>query len=212
MTNEAPRFGAEEVAGTLAGTPGEFAQSFAQPLARFLTLLAKWNRVYNLTGFRDPRELLDRVLLECLILADYLAGTSIVDVGSGAGLPGLPLAISLPQLQFTLVEPRAKRVHFLRHVVGDLGLANVKIEHCRAQDLRADLSFDTVLARAVAAPHEFINIARHLSRPGSRIVLLTSPEKGAVYRDTPDDFTVSQIDPAGPDGRFGVGVVLQRGA
>jgi 16S rRNA (guanine527-N7)-methyltransferase len=204
------RFDAEDVRTTLAGSPGEFAVPFAEPLARFLSLLARWNRVYNLTGFRDPQQLLDRVLLECLILSEHLEGEVIADVGSGAGLPGLPLAISLPKLQFTLIEARAKRVHFLRHVVGELGLANVTIEHCRAQDLRVDRSFDTVLGRAVAAPQEFIKIARHLSRPGSRIVLLTSPEKGAVYRDTPDDFTLSQIVPAGPGGSFGVVVVLHR--
>jgi len=210
VTKTVVRFRAEDVRERLAGTAGEFAQSFAEPLARFLSLLAQWSRVYNLTGFRDPQQLLDRVLLECLMLNEHLEGREIADVGSGAGLPGLPLAISLPQLHFTLIESRAKRVHFLRHVVGELGLENVSIEHCRAEDLTADQSFDTVLGRAVAAPHEFINIARHLSRPGSRIVLLTSPEKGAVYRDTPDDFTLTQIVPAGPGGNFGVVVVLHR--
>ncbi|MGD8808669.1 MAG: 16S rRNA (guanine(527)-N(7))-methyltransferase RsmG [Gammaproteobacteria bacterium] len=210
MTGRVARFSAADVRGRLAGTQSETAQTFAEPLARFLNLLAKWNRVYNLTGFRDPQSLLDRVLLECLLLADYLCGQTIADVGSGAGLPGLPLAITLPERHFTLIESRAKRVHFLRHVVGDLGLKNVRIEHCRAEDLRAAQSFDTVLGRAVAAPQEFIKIARHLTRPGSRVVLLTSPDKGAAYRNTPDDFILSQIVPAGADGRFGVVVVLNR--
>jgi 16S rRNA (guanine527-N7)-methyltransferase len=205
-----PRFSAAEVRARLTGTSCAAAEVHAEPLAEFLSLLAKWNRVYNLTGFRRARALLDRVLLECLTLSPWLEGREIADVGSGAGLPGLPLAITRPQLQFTLIESRAKRVRFLRHVVGELALTNVAIEHCRAEDLPADLSFDTVLARAVAAPQEFIKIARHLTRPGSLVVLPTSAQKGEAYRHVPDDFDLSQIAPAGADGEFGVVVLLRR--
>ncbi len=207
-----PRFDAAEVRARLSGTPSESAQAFAEPLAAFLTLLAKWNRVYNLTGFRDAAQLLDRVLLECLSISPWLEGQAIADVGTGAGLPGLPLAITEPERHFTLIESRAKRVHFLRHVVGELALENVTIEHSRAEDLPAGTGFATVLARAVAAPQELIIIARHLTRPGSRIVLLTSPETGAAYRNTPEDFALRQIVPAGADGEYGVIVLLERTA
>jgi 16S rRNA (guanine527-N7)-methyltransferase len=206
----APRFDAADVRARLAGTPSESAQQYAQPLAVFLTLLAKWNRVYNLTGFRDDAQLLDRVVVECLTLRSWLEGREIADVGSGAGLPGLPLAITEPDRHFTLIEPRAKRVHFLRHVVGELGLAHVRVEQSRAEDLPAGAAFDTVLARAVAAPLELINIARHLTRPGSRVVLLTSPEIGAAYKNSPEDFELRQLEPAGPQGEYGVVVHLQR--
>jgi 16S rRNA (guanine527-N7)-methyltransferase len=211
---EQARFSAEDVRAHLSGTAAEAAQACAESLAKFLNLLAQWNRVYNLTGFRKPQDLLERVLSECLLLGDWLQGRSIADVGSGAGLPGLPLAISHPQRRFTLIESRAKRVHFLRHVVGSLGLANVSVEHCRAEDLPAQSGFDTLLARAVAAPPEFMTIARCLTRPGSRIVLATSPEKGELFRaelkDAPEPFRLHDIVPAGDGGKFGVVVVLER--
>ena len=180
---ESLRFDAEQVCAQLAGTDCESAQAFAEPLSAFLTLLAKWNQVYNLTGFKDARQLLDRNLLECLTIRPWLAGTEIADVGTGAGLPGLPLAITEPERRFTLIESRAKRVRFLRHVVGELGLDNVVVQHSRAEDLPAGVSFDTVLARAVAAPQQLITIARGLMQAGSRLILLTSPETGEAYRN-----------------------------
>jgi len=208
MTNA--QFAAEDVRARLTGTDSESARAYAEPLAAFLNLLTKWNRVYNLTGFTDPQQLLDRNLLECLSISTFLAGTDIADVGTGAGLPGLPLAITEPDRQFTLIESRAKRVHFLRHVVGELGLDNVLIEHSRAEDLPAGACFATVLGRAVAAPPKLLAIVRCLTQPGSRVVLLTSPDIGTAYRQLPADFALRQIVPAGPDGKFGVVVHLER--
>lgn len=205
-----PPFSAGAVRARLIDIPGAQAEPFAESLAAFLTQLAKWNRVYNLIGFRDPQQLLDRVLVECLWVSAWLAGTEIADVGTGAGLPGLPLAITQPQRRFTLIESRAKRVHFLQHVVGELGLSNVVIEHSRAQDLPDTLRFDTVLARAVAAPPELINIARFLTRTGSRVVLLTSAGTAAAYQQLSEDFALRQIVPLGSDGQFGVVVHLER--
>ena len=208
----APHFAAADVHARLCGSESEYALEFAAPLAQYLSLLAKWNRVYNLTGFREPRQLLDRVLLECLFLRHWLEGEQIADVGTGAGLPGLPLAITQPQRQFTLIESRAKRVHFLRHVVGEIGLANVRIEHSRAEDLPQGSSFATVLARAVASPQELPGITRHLTQPGSRLVLLTSPETASGYQRLPADFELREIVPAGADGQYGVVVLLERTA
>jgi 16S rRNA (guanine527-N7)-methyltransferase len=207
-----PRFEAADVRARLRGTASEAVLEFAQPLAQYLSLLAKWNRVYNLTGFRQAQQLLDRVLLECLSISPWLAGARIADVGSGAGLPGLPLAITEPQRHFTLIESRAKRVHFLRHVVGELGLGNVFIEHSRAEDLPQGSSFATVLARAVAAPPELLGITRHLTQPGSRLVLLTSPDTASEFECLPADFRLRQIVPAGENGQFGVVVLLERTA
>lgn len=208
----APRFDAADVRAALAGSYEQSMQSYAEPLAAFLTLLSKWNEVYNLTGFRDAEQQIDRVLLECLSIRGFLDGEQIADVGSGAGLPGLPLAITEPDRAFTLIESRAKRVHFLRHVAGELGLANVIVEHSRAEDLPEGSCFATVLARAVAAPAELIRITRGLTKPGSRLILLTSPDIGDAYRDTPADFVLRQIAPAGADGRYGVVVHLERTA
>lgn len=142
-------------------------------LAEFLQLLERWNRVHNLTAIADADELIDRHLIESLALAPLLAGRTIADVGSGAGLPGLPLALAEPGREFTLIESRAKRVGFLRHVVGELGLGNVGVSHGRVEDLRFEQPFGTVLARAVAPLARLIVMTRHLGAPGSRLVVVT---------------------------------------
>src|SRR5690606_30834440 len=105
------------------------APDVAAALAEYLALLVKWNRTYNLTGIRDPDELVERHLVESLALAPLLRGERIADVGTGAGLPGIPLAIVSPERHFVLIESRAKRVRFLRHVVLTLGLENAEIAH-----------------------------------------------------------------------------------
>ncbi|HEY8521029.1 MAG TPA: 16S rRNA (guanine(527)-N(7))-methyltransferase RsmG [Gammaproteobacteria bacterium] len=148
-------------------------------LAAFLALLARWNRVYNLTAIRSTEELVDRHLAESLALAPLLQGTRIADVGTGAGLPGIPLAIVEPERQFTLIEPRAKRVRFLRHVAAQLELGNVTVAQTRAEDLRPAHPFDTVLARAVAPPAELLEICRPLAAPGGAVLLLTTDRLAA---------------------------------
>lgn len=150
--------------------PPELVES----LAGYLNLLRQWNRVYNLTGVRDPRELVERHLVESLALRPLLRGERIADVGTGAGLPGIPLAAAEPDRRFVLIESRAKRVHFLRHVCGALGLANASVVHGRVEDLPSDAPFATVLARAVAPPAELIRITRPLTAPGSILLLLTA--------------------------------------
>src|SRR5262245_57287759 len=136
-------------------------------LAAFVDLLMRWNKVYNLTGLRKADDIVDRHLIESLALRPLLQGERIADVGTGAGLPGVPLAIAEPERSFTLIESRAKRVRFLRHAVGELGLTNTTVAHGRAEHLRPERPFATVLARAVAPPAELLEICRSLTAPGS---------------------------------------------
>ena len=143
-------------------------------LTAYLNLVSRWNRVHNLTGARGNRELLDRHLVESLAIEPLLMGRRIADVGSGAGFPGIPLAISAPHKDFTLIESRAKRASFLRHVVATLALQNVVVANTRAEDLREQPPFDTVLARAVARPVKLLEIVRPLMAEGGILVLLTS--------------------------------------
>jgi 16S rRNA (guanine527-N7)-methyltransferase len=154
-------------------------------LADYLNLLQRWNRVYNLTGVRDPVVMVDRHLLESLALLFVLRGDAIADVGSGAGLPGIPLAIAAPERRFTLIESRAKRVHFLRHVIGELKLHNATVAHCRVEDFHSDAPFDTVLARAVVGPAELAAITRHVTRPGSILLLLTAAQVAQDVAEEP---------------------------
>lgn len=167
------------------------AQSAA--LARFLDLLMRWNRVYNLTGIRDLAELVDRHLIESLALRPLLQGDRVADVGTGAGLPGVPLAITERARSFTLIESRAKRVRFLRHVIGELDLANTQVAHGRAEHLRPDRPFDTVLARAVAPPAELLAICRNLTAPGSILLLLTATHLQAAFDGLAPDFVLRHV-------------------
>jgi len=180
-------------------------------LGEFLELLARWNRVYNLTGIRNTDELIERHLVESLALKPLLRGERIADVGTGAGLPGVPLAITEPGRMFTLIESRAKRVRFLRHVVGHLGLANTEVAHSRAEHLLVDRPFATVLARAVAPPKQLLEICRHLTAPGSILLLLTATHLQDEFRDLAPDFVVREIDrqKRGPPLRSSI-VLLER--
>ena len=162
-------------------------------LAAFVELLLKWNKVYNLTGVRGADEVVDRHLVESFALRALLRGTQVADVGSGGGLPGLPLAIVEPERRFTLIESRAKRVRFLRHVVAELKLANTEVAHGRAEDLRVERPFATVLARAVAPPAELLSICRHLTAPGSILLLLTATHLQDAFRGLAPDFLLQPV-------------------
>jgi len=141
-------------------------------LLRFLALLRKWNRVYNLSGVEGDREMVTRHLLDSLAVAPYLQGPRVADVGSGAGLPGMPLAIQLPQLRFALVEASAKRVRFLTQARIELGLKNVEIHHGRVEAYGDRGGFQTVVSRAFADLGRYLEAVGPLCAPGCRILAM----------------------------------------
>lgn len=123
-------------------------------LLDYLELLQRWNSAYNLTAVRDPVEMVTRHLLDSLAVMPYVAGKTLADLGSGAGLPGIPLAIALPHMQVTLVDSNGKKARFLREAARVLPLPNVHIEQVRVQDLRD--AFDCITARAFATLAEML--------------------------------------------------------
>lgn len=127
---------------------GERPQS---QLLAFLALLNKWNRAYNLTAVRDPGEMVSRQLLDSLSLAPFVTTDHLLDVGSGGGLPGIPLAIVFPEKRFTLLDSNSKKTRFLTQCVLELGLANVEVIHGRAEDCRPERSFRQISCRAFTA-------------------------------------------------------------
>ena len=163
----------ERIVEQLAGAGIIIDHSIGEVLAQFLDLLLKWNAVHNLTAITDRDEMIQRHLIESLALRPLLKGERIADVGSGAGLPGIPLAIAEPGRQFTLIESRGKKVRFLQHVQGALGLENVSVRHSRVEDLLSDPPFDTVLARAVAALPELVRLTSGLFARHTVLVALT---------------------------------------
>src|SRR5688572_18923904 len=178
-------------------------------LTAFVELLLRWNKVHNLTGVRGADEVVDRHIVESFALRALIKGTHVADVGSGGGLPGVPLAIAEPERRFTLIESRAKRVHFLRHVVGELKLENTGVAHSRAEDLHVERPFDTVLARAVAPPAELLSVCRHLTAPGSVLLLLTAGHLKDAFQGLAPDFVTRPVPKEGPTLRSTI-VLLER--
>ncbi|WP_428100578.1 16S rRNA (guanine(527)-N(7))-methyltransferase RsmG [Candidatus Rariloculus sp.] len=203
----------DAVAGRLRAAGFELAPAPCATLTAYLELLAQWNRVFNLTGIRSREALVQRHVVESLTLGPLLRGGRVADVGTGAGLPGIPLAITAPEREFTLIESRAKRVRFLRHVVSMLGLDNARVEHCRVEDLPSARPFDTVLARAVAPPEELIRIARPLMACGGVLLVLTAAHLGQELRGLAPGLGLRPVAPSAPsaEGRIrSVIVALER--
>jgi len=135
-------------------------------LERFLALLAKWNRVYNLTAIRDPDRMATHHLFDSLVIVPHIAGPRVLDVGSGAGFPGIPLAIARRDFRVTLLDSNQKKTAFLRQAVAELGLPNVDVRTERVEAWRTETRFETVVSRAFAELSEFVAKARHLAAPG----------------------------------------------
>lgn len=139
---------------------------------RYLRLLAKWNAAYNLTAVRDPEDMIARHLLDSLVVLPYLAGARVLDIGSGAGLPGIPLAVARPELGFTLLDTNSKKTRFLTQAVGELALNNVEVVHSRVENYRPERKFDTLVSRAFAGIADMLALARHLCAPGGRFLAM----------------------------------------
>lgn len=146
--------------------------SLAEPLLAYLVLMRQWNGAYNLTAVREPGQMLGLHLLDSLSLLPALSGDTLVDIGSGAGLPGIPVAIARPQLRVSLVEPVGKKARFLREVVRRLKLANVQVFDCRAEQLDREGSYDCLSARALGSLAQLIAFGAHLLKPQGRLLAM----------------------------------------
>ena len=122
-----------------------------EKLLAFLGLLNKWNRAYNLTAVRDEREMVSRQLLDSLSILPWVTADHLLDVGAGGGLPGIPLAIALPEKRFTLLDSNGKKTRFLHQCLLELGLDNVEVIHGRAEDCRPEEPFGQISSRAFTA-------------------------------------------------------------
>lgn len=137
-------------------------------LLAYLALLDKWNRVYNLTAVRDPERMVSHHLLDSLAVVPFFECGSVLDVGSGGGLPGIPLAIVRPELRVTLIDSVAKKTAFLLQAKAELGLNNLNVISGRVEAFRPGAGFDVVVSRAFSDLREFVTLTRHLLGPGGR--------------------------------------------
>ena len=143
-----------------------------QQLLALVGLLHKWNKAYNLTSVREPEAMLVRHILDSIVVAPYLNGCRFIDVGTGPGLPGLPLAIVQPDKQFVLLDSLGKRIRFIRQVILELGLKNVVAVQSRVEEFHDEAGFDGVLSRAFASLTDMLNWCHHLPAPHGAFLAL----------------------------------------
>jgi 16S rRNA (guanine527-N7)-methyltransferase len=173
----------------------ELSEAQLARLVAHLDLLDEWNARMNLTAIRDRPSQLTKHLLDSLTVQAYLRGERIADVGSGAGFPGIPLAIVEPHRQFTLIESTGKKCRFLEHVRDALELKNVAVVQSRAESYKPDMRFDTVLARAVGPVADLVKVAGPLVVGGGRLLAMKGryPEQELAIRL--DGWKVAAVHP-----------------
>ena len=148
-------------------------------LAQLLTELERWNRRVNLTAIRDLETMVSGHILDSLVVRPLLEGRRVIDVGTGAGFPGLPLAIAEPQIEFGLLDSNGKKISFVQHVIGELGLSNASAIRARAEDYAPAERFDTVIARALASIPKLLQLAGHLIREDGVLLALKGKHPAA---------------------------------
>jgi 16S rRNA (guanine527-N7)-methyltransferase len=154
-----------------------FSVSVQQKLVHYIQLIARWNKAFNLTAIRDVEEMVSKHLLDSLAVQPYVEGNNILDVGSGAGLPGIPFAITSPDKHFVLLDCNGKKTRFLTQAKIDLKLDNVEVIHQRIEDYQPIVDghriyFDVITARAYASTADILNSTAHLQNSDTRILVM----------------------------------------
>jgi 16S rRNA (guanine527-N7)-methyltransferase len=159
-------------------------------LLNYLALLVKWNRAYNLTAVRDPMQMVSRHLLDSLSVASLVDGQRILDVGTGPGLPGIPLAILFPERQFELLDSNGKKTRFLIEAKLQLGLDNVQVHCCRVESLRDEQGFDGITSRAFASLADMAGGCEHLLAPQGKLYAMKGQYPEQELSQLPKHFIV----------------------
>jgi len=169
------------------------APSVQGQLVQYLEHLQKWNKVHNLTAVRDPRQMVARHLLDSLSILPHIKGKRLLDIGTGAGLPGIPLALVRPDLQVALLDSNQKKTRFLVQTCASLGLENVEIIQNRIEKFQPDEKFDTLVSRAFASLKEFIEGTAHLSHPNIRWLAMKGRRPTEELAALPDFVQVESV-------------------
>jgi len=162
-------------------------------LLAFRDLLLKWNKTYNLTALRDPAQAISHHLLDSLAVLPHVGAGTLLDVGSGGGLPGIPLAIAKPDLAVSMVDTVQKKTTFLQQAVIELALRNVTVYHARVEAMRGQ--YAQISSRAFAELGLFVSLTRHLLAPNGRWLAMKGVRPDDELKALPADITVEAIIP-----------------
>lgn len=173
-----------------------------QQLLNYLALMQNWNRVYNLTSITDPSDMVYLHIIDSLVIDPYLHGITNLDVGTGAGLPGIPLAITRPDKQWTLLDKNSKKTRFLTQAVAELKLTNVNITHNRCEDFHPPSGFDSILSRAFGSLQMFAETTEHLLNERGMLIAMKGKYPEEELKHIPEHFQlvdVTQLNVKGID-------------
>ncbi|PKO86489.1 MAG: 16S rRNA (guanine(527)-N(7))-methyltransferase RsmG [Betaproteobacteria bacterium HGW-Betaproteobacteria-12] len=164
-----------------------------QQLLAFRDLLLKWNKTYNLTALRDPQQAISHHLLDSLAILPHVGAGPLLDVGSGGGLPGIPLAIARPELSVSMVDTVQKKATFLQQAAIQLGLKNITAHHARVEAMHGQ--YAQISSRAFAELKLFVDLTRHLLAPGGRWLAMKGQRPDAELQALPADIVVEAVIP-----------------
>lgn len=180
------------------------SQGQKDKLTEYLALLLKWNTAFNLSGVKDASEMLSRHILDSLTLVPFMAGSSILDVGTGPGLPGVPLAICFPDKRFALLDSNGKKSRFVFQAKLQLGLDNVSAHNARVERYAPDVAIDVIVSRAFSSLRDFVELTKHLVEPGrTRLVAMKGQYPEDELALLPEGFVVNKAQKVAVPGYTG---------
>ncbi|MCL9777010.1 16S rRNA (guanine(527)-N(7))-methyltransferase RsmG [Vibrio methylphosphonaticus] len=186
----------EKLEQLLSETSLQVSDNKKKQLVGYVELLHKWNKAYNLTSVRQPEDMLVKHILDSIVVGEHIAGERFIDVGTGPGLPGIPLAIMHPNKTFVLLDSLGKRIRFIKQVVHELGIENVTAVQSRVEEFDPEGGFDGVLSRAFASMTDMVNWCKHLPKESTgRFYALKGQVHEQEVSDLPEWCSVTDIKP-----------------
>jgi 16S rRNA (guanine527-N7)-methyltransferase len=170
-----------------------YSQQLQNQLCLYLDLMQRWNQVFNLTAIRTPEDMVWLHIMDSLSIAPFLQGERIIDIGTGAGLPGIPLSLTHPHLHFTLLDSNSKKTRFLMQTVAELKLTNVEVIHARCEDFKPKVKFDSIVSRAFSSITVMLAGTQHLLADQGQFLAMKGVYPEQELAHIPSGFIVSNV-------------------
>ena len=181
-----------KLAGFCQQLPFDVSEDKQQMLIKFLEMVHKWNKAYNLTSVRDPLDMVAVHLVDSIAVTPFVQGKRFIDVGTGPGLPGVPLSIMLPDSHFVLLDSLGKRIRFLKQVAFELKLANIEPVQSRVENYTSEQGFDGVITRAYASIEDMLSSCEHLVEQNGQFIALKGQYPEQEIQSIPEGFALQQ--------------------